>query len=60
MEGLYAALGAGALALLFAAFLARRVLAAEEGTPLMQEIGAAIQEGANAFLKRFRKVTSLL
>jgi K(+)-stimulated pyrophosphate-energized sodium pump len=52
MEGLYAALGAGALALLFAAFLARRVLAAEEGTPLMQEIGAAIQEGANAFLKR--------
>ena len=52
MEGLYLAIGAGALALLFAVYLAQRVLAAEEGTPLMQEIGAAIQEGANAFLKR--------
>ena len=52
MEGLYLAMGAGVLALLFAVFLARRVLVTEEGTALMQEIGAAIQEGANAFLKR--------
>ena len=52
MEGLYLAMGAGVLALLFAVFLGRRVLVNEEGTPLMQEIGAAIQEGANAFLKR--------
>ncbi len=52
MEGLYLAMGAGVLALLFAVFLGRRVLVNEEGTLLMQEIGAAIQEGANAFLKR--------
>ena len=52
MEGLYLPLGAGVLALLFAGFLARRVLAYEEGTELMKEIGAAIQEGASAFLKR--------
>ena len=52
MEGLYLPLGAGVLALLFAGFLARRVLAYEEGTDLMKEIGAAIQEGATAFLRR--------
>ena len=52
MEALYLPLGAGVLALLFAGFLARRVLAYEEGTDLMKEIGAAIQEGAAAFLKR--------
>jgi K(+)-stimulated pyrophosphate-energized sodium pump len=46
------AIAAGVLALLFAGFLAMRVLKNEEGTELMQEIGAAIQEGANAFLKR--------
>ena len=52
MEGLYVAIGTGAIAILFALFLARRVLAADEGTDLMKEIGAAIQEGSNAFLKR--------
>jgi K(+)-stimulated pyrophosphate-energized sodium pump len=52
MEGLYLAMGAGGLALLFAIYLARSVLIADEGTELMKEIGAAIQEGANAFLKR--------
>jgi K(+)-stimulated pyrophosphate-energized sodium pump len=52
MEGLYAAIGAGVIAMIFAAFLARQVLAAEEGTDLMKEIGAAIQEGSKAFLKR--------
>jgi K(+)-stimulated pyrophosphate-energized sodium pump len=52
MEGLYLAIGAGALALVFAIFLARQVLAADPGTELMREIGAAIQEGSAAFLKR--------
>ena len=52
MEGLILAIVAGAVALVFAAFLATRVLAADEGTDRMKEIGAAIQEGANAFLKR--------
>ncbi len=52
MEGLILAIVAGAVALAFAAYLAVRVLKADEGTERMQEIGAAIQEGANAFLKR--------
>ena len=52
MEGLILAIAAGAVALAFAAFLAMRVLRADEGTERMREIGAAIQEGANAFLKR--------
>ena len=52
MEGLYIAIAAGAIAMIFAAFLARRVLSADEGTDLMKEIGAAIQEGSAAFLKR--------
>ncbi|MEE8518764.1 MAG: sodium-translocating pyrophosphatase [Dehalococcoidia bacterium] len=59
MEGLYLAIGAGAIALLFAIFLATRVLKAEEGTELMQEIGAAIQEGSNAFLKREYSVLAI-
>ena len=52
MEGLILAIVAGAVALAFAVYLATRVLSADEGTERMQEIGAAIQEGANAFLKR--------
>ncbi len=52
MEGLILAIVAGAVALIFAVFLAMRVLGADEGTDRMKEIGAAIQEGANAFLKR--------
>ncbi len=52
MEGLILAIVAGAVALIFAVFLAMRVLSADEGNDRMKEIGAAIQEGANAFLKR--------
>jgi K(+)-stimulated pyrophosphate-energized sodium pump len=35
-----------------AALLSREVLAASEGTPAMKDIGAAIQEGAAAYLNR--------
>jgi len=52
MTGLILAIVAGVVALLFAAVLAFRVLKEDEGTDLMKEIGAAIQEGANAFLRR--------
>ena len=52
MEGLILAIAAGVVALAFAGFLAMRVLAADEGSERMKEIGAAIQEGANAFLRR--------
>ena len=40
------------LALVFAAVLVKEVLAADQGTPKMQEIAKAVQEGAQAFLSR--------
>src|SRR5712692_7084136 len=40
------------LSLAFAVYLAREVLAADEGTPQMQEIAGAIKEGAEAFVRR--------
>ena len=39
-------------ALAFAAALVKEVLAAEQGTPKMQEIAKAVQEGAQAYLNR--------
>ncbi len=39
-------------ALVLAVVLARQVLAADEGTPRMQDIARAVQEGATAFLRR--------
>ena len=52
MESLIVALAAGAVALVFAAFTAMRVLAADPGNELMRSIGDAIREGAGAFLRR--------
>ena len=40
------------IALLFALFMARRVLKFDEGNELMKKIAAAIRSGANAYLKR--------
>ena len=54
--GLYMAIGAGALALLFAIFLAMRVMRADEGNERVREIGKAIQEGSSAFLSREYRV----
>lgn len=44
--------GVALLALVVAAVLRRQVLAHDEGSPKMQEIAAAIQEGAGAYLAR--------
>ena len=43
---------AGAIALVFAFVLATKISKSDPGTPRMQEIAAAISEGAMAFLKR--------
>ncbi len=42
----------GVLALLYGAWTSRQVLAADAGTARMQEISAAVQEGAQAYLNR--------
>src|SRR6201996_7558590 len=40
------------LALLYGVFTSRRIMGSSAGTPRMQEIAAAIQEGASAYLNR--------
>jgi len=52
MEMLYLALGAGLLALGFAAVTGQRVLREDAGTESMRRIAGLIQEGAAAFLRR--------
>ena len=42
----------GLLSLVYGAYTVRAVMAADAGTPRMQEIAAAIQEGAQAYLTR--------
>ena len=42
----------GLLSIVYGAFTVRAVMAADAGTPRMQEIAAAIQEGAQAYLTR--------
>ncbi|NND30045.1 MAG: sodium-translocating pyrophosphatase [Myxococcales bacterium] len=49
---LYAALVAGVLAILLAAYFAREVNAADPGNDRMQELMGAIREGAMAFMRR--------
>ena len=47
--------------LLYALMLVRQVKKADQGTPKMQEIAAAVREGANAYLgAQFRKIGPLI
>ena len=48
------------LSLLVAFFVARQVIGSDQGTPAMQQIAAAIKEGAEAFLKRQYKAMAAL
>src|SRR5438876_496085 len=48
------------LSLGFALFLARQVLAADTGTPQMQDIASAIKEGAEAFLRRQNRTIAVI
>ena len=45
-------LGVSVLSLIVAFLFARQVIGSDKGTPAMQQISAAIKEGAEAFLKR--------
>jgi K(+)-stimulated pyrophosphate-energized sodium pump len=51
---------AGVVAVAFSAFLARDVLSRDKGTPAMQEVAAAIYEGAMAFLNRQYRTIGML
>jgi len=61
MENLiYLAPLAGLVSLIFAAYFARGVLKEDTGTKEMQEISAAIQEGAMAYLNRQYKTIAIV
>jgi len=52
MSALWLIVLCGVLAVLYAVWAIRSVLAADPGSPRMQEIAAAVREGAQAYLKR--------
>jgi K(+)-stimulated pyrophosphate-energized sodium pump len=49
---LWAVIACGVIAVLYGVITASRVMASDAGTPRMQEIAQAIQEGAGAYLRR--------
>ena len=51
---------AGAISILFAAYLVRDVLKRDAGTPAMQQIAGMIFEGATAFMRRQYRTIGLL
>ena len=59
MQTLWYIIGLGALALVYAAWATQSLLAAPQGTAKMQEIAAAIQEGAQAYLSRQYRTISV-
>ncbi len=61
LTGLLVVLVVAVAGLLYAAMLAKQVLAADRGTPRMQEIAAAIREGADSYLAaQFKRVGPLI
>src|SRR5664280_380638 len=58
---LFVVLGIAICGLLYALMLAKQVKAADQGTPRMQGIAAAVREGADAYLAaQFRKIGPLI
>jgi K(+)-stimulated pyrophosphate-energized sodium pump len=58
--GLFVTLGVAVAGLLYAYMLMQQVNAADQGTKKMQEIAAAVREGANAYLKRQLSTVAVL
>jgi K(+)-stimulated pyrophosphate-energized sodium pump len=52
MTALWAIVGCGLLSIVYAAWATRSVLSSDPGSKRMQEISAAVREGAQAYLKR--------
>ncbi|MDD5131097.1 MAG: sodium-translocating pyrophosphatase [bacterium] len=52
LTSLWISLGTGLIGIIFAAYLSWKITKKDPGTPAMQEISEAIQQGAMAFLKR--------
>jgi K(+)-stimulated pyrophosphate-energized sodium pump len=57
---LFVSLGVALCALAYAGMLVKQVVNADKGTQKMQEIAAAVREGANAYLGRQLKVVGIL
>ncbi len=57
---LFISLGVAFAALAYAGMLVRQVLNADQGTKKMQQIAAAVREGADAYLRRQLKVVAIL
>ena len=57
---LWLSVAAAVLAIIVGLFLAKSVMAADEGSPKMQEIAKAIKEGALAYLKRQFKTIAVI
>ena len=52
MNTLWVIVGCGVLAIVYGIWATRSVLSADAGSARMQEISAAVREGAQAYLKR--------
>jgi K(+)-stimulated pyrophosphate-energized sodium pump len=52
MTALWVIIACGALSIVYALWAIQSVMAADAGSPKMQEISAAVREGAQAYLKR--------
>jgi K(+)-stimulated pyrophosphate-energized sodium pump len=57
---LFVVLGVAAAGLAYAYWLTQQVKAADQGTPKMQQIAAAIREGADAYLKKQLSTVAVL